>query len=213
MVRIPRLLAISDRFSTPPTDADSALDSWLDVLEAEGVEGLQLRDKAQSDRQLFRHAQRTVERCPRAVVLVNGRADIAHAAGASGVHLPAAGVPTALLRTRFGPDFLIGRSTHHLEEIERELEAGADYVTFSPIFATPSKASCGPPQGLNALQQAVSVGLPVLALGGIGPETLPAVAQAGAHGAAAIRAFGEPESARAMVQTARELWTENGGLS
>jgi thiamine-phosphate pyrophosphorylase len=208
MVRIPRLLAISDRFPAAPTASYPALDSWLEGLEAAGIEGLQLRDKALSDRHLFHLARRTVSRLPRAVVLVNGRADSAHAAGAAGVHLPADGVPTATLRARFGTDLLIGRSTHHIEEIERERAAGADYVTFGPVFATPSKAPFGPPAGLDALRRAVAVGLPVLALGGIEPGTLEPIARAGAHGAAAIRAFGGPNTARAMVEGARELWPD-----
>ena len=98
--------------------------------------------------------------------LINGRVDLALASGADGVHLPAQGLPAAPLRQRFGARVLLGRSTHRIAEVEAAAADGLDYVTFGPVFPTPSKARYGPPVGLERLERACGVGIPVYALGG-----------------------------------------------
>jgi thiamine-phosphate pyrophosphorylase len=140
---------------------------------------------------------------PPARLLVNGRADLALAAGADGVHLPADGVPVAPLRRRFGRALLLGRSTHRLEEVAEAAQAGADYVVFGPVFPVPGK---GEPAGLERLAAAAALGVPVLALGGIGLAELPRVAAAGAAGAAGIRLFADPGALPRVVAAAREVF-------
>jgi len=94
---------------------------------------------------------------------------------------------------------LIGVSTHSIREIRIACEKGADFVTFGPVYATPSKAVYGAPQGLRALAEACNnCSLPVFALGGITPERTAEAHAAGAHGIAlisAIIASADPESA------------------
>jgi thiamine-phosphate pyrophosphorylase len=183
-----RMLAISDRRSLGKA-WDGGLPSWLAALARAGVEGVELREKVLDDAELLdlaRSARATLGAIP---LLVNGRVDVALAAGAAGVHLPADGVPVAAVRRRFGRAVAIGRSTHRLDEVAAAREDGADYVTFGPVFATPGK---GPPAGLEALAAAARLGLPILALGGITLERLPEVAAAGAAGIAAIRLFQDP---------------------
>ena len=180
-----RLLAISDRRAL----GDLGFDAWLARLAAARVDGVQLREKDLDDRSLLDLARRARAALPDARLLVNGRLDIALAAGADGVHLPANGLPVAPLRARFGPGVLIGRSTHRVEEVAGARAAGADYVTFGPVFATPGKEAFGPPAGLAALSRAAAAGLPVYALGGVTLELLADVASTGAAGAAGIRLF------------------------
>ena len=106
---------------------------------------------------------------------MNRRFDIALAAGADGVHLPASGLPLSRVRAGTPRGFRIGVSTHSPEEATRAIEAGADLVLIGPIFATPSKAAFGPPLGAEVLGQ-----LPtrrehesqVFAIGGIREEDL-----------------------------------------
>lgn len=200
-----RLLAISDRHTLPRGDVVA----WAARLAAAGIDGLQLREKDLCDGPLLRLARAVRAALPAAggmCLLVNGRADVALAAGAHGVHLPSAGLPVGPLRHRFGPGLLLGRSTHRLEEVEEAAAAGADYVTFGPVYATPSKARYGPPPGLDALRRACSVGLPVYALGGVTLERLAAVAAAGAAGAAGIRIFQRIEDLPALVRQARRCF-------
>ncbi len=195
-----RLLAISDRRSLPGGD----LDGWLARVAAAGIDAVQVREKDLDDRSLW-----NLVRSARAVLpattrlLVNGRADVALAAGADGAHLPADGVPPAALRRRFGPEFLIGVSTHTVEEVERARDAGADYATFGPVWETPGK---GQPTGLEALVRAAATGLPVLALGGVTMARFGEVAAAGAAGVAAIRLFQSPFELREAREEKDRSW-------
>lgn len=123
------------------------------------------------------------------LLLVNDRLDVALAARADGVHLPAAGLPVAEARRLLGPAAWIGRSCHSQSDVERARDDGASYATFSPIFDTPSKREYGAPLGVEALRDAVALALPLVALGGITPANAPEVRAAGAAGVAVIRAW------------------------
>ncbi len=186
----------------------AGLEDWAQRLALAGVGALQVREKETTDRDLEVVLRRLVALLTGSStrLIVNGRPDLALATGASGVHLPAEGLPLAPLKRRF-PDLLFGRSTHSLAEVRQAAEEGADYVTFGPVFATPAKVSFGPPLGLEALQQASGVGIPVLALGGILTlDSLPQLAQHGAMGMAGIRAFEAERSVADLVARAQELF-------
>ena len=192
-----RLLAISDRRSLPGGD----LAGWLARVSAAGVDAVQIREKDLDDRSLWEIVRAARAILPPATrLLVNGRADVAIAAGADGVHLPSDGVPPAALRRRFGPKLLIGVSTHTMEEVERARDAGADYAAFGPVWEAPGK---GTPTGAGALARAAASGLPVYALGGVTIGRFGEVAAAGAAGVAAIRLFQRPSELREAVEAAR----------
>ena len=163
---------------------------------------MQIREKDLDDRAVLELAREA--RTALATVLVNGRLDIALAAGADGAHLPADGVPAAALRRRF-PSAFLGVSTHRIEEVERALQNGADYVTFGPVWATPSKERYGPPVGVEALARAAEVGIPVYALGGVMLSRFEEAAAAGAAGVAGIRLFQGP-ALREVVDAARRCF-------
>ena len=134
-------------------------------------------------------------------VVVNDRLDVALAAGAAGVHLPAAGLPIKPIRAHVGARFRIGRSVHSLAEARAAEKEGASEILFGPVFETPSKAAFGPPQGVEALRKvAEAVRIPVWAIGGITPETAPALKGLPIAGIAAIGAFASaPDPARAAA--------------
>jgi thiamine-phosphate pyrophosphorylase len=136
----------------------------------------------------------------RARVLVNDRLDVALAAKAGGVHLPASGLPLAGARRHARGRFLVGRSVHALAEAREAEKAGADYLVFGPIFATPGKAAYGEPQGVTALRRVVeAVRIPVWAIGGITPETVLEIRGLPIAGVAAIAAIaGAPDPAAAV---------------
>jgi thiamine-phosphate diphosphorylase len=180
----PSLLAISD----PAARGDQPFAAWVAALVGAGVDAVLIRERGRTDREVVELA-----RTARAVggealgVLVHRRADVAFAAGADGVHLPADGLPTAAIRGGF-PALLVGRSTHLIAEVEAAAAAGADYVVFGPIWETPSKPGAVP-LGLAGLRQAAACGVAVLALGGADAERRAAVAAHGGRGVAGIRLF------------------------
>lgn len=193
----------------PAAPLGAELDDWLAAVAADGTDAVQVRRKELVDRELLALVVRCRAALPPAVaVLVNGRADVAVAGGADGVHLPADGLPTTEVRRllrRLGADLLIGRSTHEPPEVARERGEGADYVTFGPVYPTPGKEAYGPPPGLPGLREAARASLPVLALGGVDGTRVEEVATAGAWGVAAIRACYDPGERPRLVAEVRRV--------
>ena len=138
-------------------------------------------------------------------LLVNDRADIARAAGADGVHLTTRALEASIIRRAFGPDFLIGVSTHTPAEARAAREQGADFAVFGPVFDTPSKRAYGPPLGLESLRELAQKlsPFPLVALGGVTLDNASAALDAGASGVAAIRLFDDAEQLAQIVGTIR----------
>ena len=123
-------------------------------------------------------------------VLVSRRVDLVRELGLDGVHLARDAAPVADARKLLGPDAIIGYSAHEGAEARSAAEAGASYVTLSPIYPTESKPGA-PARGTGWLTQAVQgLGIPALALGGITPERTRAVCAAGAWGVATVSSLG-----------------------
>ncbi len=174
-----------------------------------GVRALQLREKDLPSHELLALARRVKPLLRRyhAKLFINDRADIAVMAGADGVHLTETSVTAAAVKNNF-PDLIVGVSTHSIDGARRAEMHGADFITFSPIYETPSKASYGAPQGLDLLRQtAAAVRLPVLALGGITPRRVRECLEHGAFGVAVISGIWDAVS---ITQQASE-YTQNFG--
>ncbi len=177
------------------TDRRSCPGELLDTVKANarsGVEWVQIREKDLGSRDLLALARRAVRRvAPFATkVLVNGRLDVALAAGAHGVHLPSSAPPPAALRQIAPPGFLIAVSTHTVSEVCRAEREGADFVVFGPVYPTRSKPGLVDIPGIEGLRAACSAaGIPVAALGGLTPGRMAACAAAGAAAVAGISMF------------------------
>jgi thiamine-phosphate pyrophosphorylase len=163
---------------------------------AAGAGWIQIREKDLDSRSLAELVRFAVAetRGTSARVLVNDRLDVALAANAAGVHLGENSLPVEVVsewrRSTGRLDFLIGVSCHSLESARAAERGGADYIFFGPVFATPSKAEFGAPQGTGRLREVcASSGIPVLAIGGVNAENARECIAAGASGVAAIRLF------------------------
>jgi thiamine-phosphate diphosphorylase len=149
---------------------------------------VQIREKDLPARDLFDLVRAAI--ATGAKIIVNSRMDVALAAGAAGVHLPAGSPPPDRWRAIAPPGFLIGASCHSVEEVRAAAQHGADYVVFGPVFAPRSKSTMLDPRGLELLEQAARASpIPVLALGGITSENAAACVGHGAAGIAAISLF------------------------
>jgi thiamine-phosphate pyrophosphorylase len=178
-----------------------------------GVDWIQIREKDLDARALAGLVRLALAetRATGARIVVNDRLDVALAAGAAGVHLGGASLPVEMVaewrRAANREQFLIGVSCHSPDAAHAAERGGADYLFFGPVFATPSKAAFGPPQGIERLREVCrAVKIPVLAIGGVTPENSARCLEAGAAGIAAIRLFQEsPDVAAAVLRARGEL--------
>ncbi len=201
-----KLYLITDRCGLPP--GRNLIETVAAALEG-GVRAVQLREKDLSPRELLPLAVELRQLTARfgARLLINDRLDIAQAVKADGVHLAGTSLPTAVARRLLGPEALIGVSTHSFAEVQAAAIEGADFVTFGPVYPTPSKAAYGPPVGLEALRSACAAApLPIFALGGIQDSHIPDLKAAGANGIALISAIlAAPVPQQAAADLCRRL--------
>ncbi len=186
--RIPLFYYITGRMRLPHVSLIACIRRAIDW----GVDFIQIREKDLSARALYELTRRVVliSRGTGCRILVNSRADIALAAGAHGVHLPSTGLQAADLRSWLPGKFLIGVSVHSMREIRSACAQGVDYILLGHLFPTASKQGYGPPLELNFLQKAcAATETPILGLGGIKPESVASVVEAGAAGVAGISLF------------------------
>lgn len=161
---------------------------------------IQIREKNLPARLLFDLAEAAVAITRRSDtrLLINGRADIALAVGADGVHLPADGLTADVIRRSFPSDFLIGVSTHSAGEALAAKANGADFVTFGPVFESPGKGGAQGMEKLNRVCKLLNT-FPVIALGGIDELNYENVVENGASGFAAIRFLNDENRLRRLL--------------
>lgn len=175
-----------------------------------GARAVQLREKDLPMRELLALAQelRKITKEFGARLFINDRVDVAVAVNADGVHLGGQSMPLAAVRKIVGSNMLIGISSHTVEEAREAEKGGADFITFGPIFSTPSKEKFGAPVGVEAVRTIKDhVRIPLFGLGGIKSENISQVMQAGADGIAMISAILAADD----IQTAAELMNRRIG--
>jgi thiamine-phosphate pyrophosphorylase len=154
-----------------------------------GMRAIQLREKDLPVRELLALAQglRSLTKEYGAKLFINDRVDVAVAVNADGVHLGHQSMPPEAVRRIVGNRMLIGVSTHTIEEAKAAETGGADFITFGPVFFTPSKSKLGNPVGLEYLKEAKkTVKIPLFGLGGIKSGNAMDVFSSGADGVAMI---------------------------
>lgn len=192
-----RLYVITDRHRCAPRALEEVVAEACDA----GVRAVQLREKDIHERDVpdMVGRLRNIIRPSGARLILNHHARFKETPLVDGFHFADGTEMPADLRERF-PSALIGVSTHSRDSAAAAEDAGADFVTFGPVYETPSKLSFGPPQGVDKLVSvAAATTIPVFAVGGITPERAAECLAAGAHGVAVIRAIMEATDVAARV--------------
>jgi thiamine-phosphate pyrophosphorylase len=184
--------------------ADACVDTARAVLAAGGrLIQLRMKDTPPRDVLAAAAALRTSTATAGATLIINDRVDVALASNADGVHLGAEDLPIETARRLLGPDAVIGRSTHSLDEARAAAAAGADYIGFGPMYPTTTKIVAGGPQGIDRLRAVrAEVAVPIVAIGGIDEARAPAVRAAGAD---AVAMIGELARATDVEATVRRI--------
>ena len=208
---LPLIYPITSGATTAQTTPDDP--QFVNILQlfqaavAAKVSLFQIREKSLPARVLYELTTRAAEitRGSQTRLLVNDRSDIARAAGADGVHLTTHSLPPDVVRRIYGPEFLLGVSTHSFEAARDAAKGGADFVVFGPMFETESKRVYGAPQGLEKLSEVTSElrEFPVVAIGGIRLDNVEKCFDAGASGVAAIRLLNDAGSLELIVEKIR----------
>ena len=156
-----------------------------------GADTMQFRQKQGTTRELITTAQNMQAVCEQHKVplIVNDRADIALAVGATGAHFGQDDMPVSIGRQILSTKAIIGASARTEEKILAAISEGADYIGFGPIYGTTSKSDAETAKGLDRLRRMCDIAAcPVIAIGGITVQTAGDVIRAGAHGIAVISA-------------------------
>jgi thiamine-phosphate diphosphorylase len=164
---------------------------WLDALDRVAAAigdssevSLQVRVKVVSPAERLRLIELATRRLGGRTggCVLNGTPTEATAYGFGGAHLPEADIPA--VRCASGT-IQVGASIHSNAALQRALVANIDYVQFGPVFNAGSKPAAG--VGLQALAEiAAASPVPVVAVGGITPESAPTVLRAGAAAVAVV---------------------------
>ena len=179
------------QFITHFTDKYSYFDSARIALEG-GCRWIQLRMKDASAEEIEKEALRIMPLCREygATFILDDRVELAKKIHADGVHLGKLDMPIAEARRMLGKDFIIGGTANTFDDVKAHCEAGADYIGCGPFRFTATKKNLSPILGLEGYRHIVAcmkeegIGLPVVAIGGITYDDIPAVMQTGVSGIA-----------------------------
>jgi thiamine-phosphate pyrophosphorylase len=181
---------------------------FLSACIAGGVDIVQLRDKELDARPLLDRATEAASVCASFGVpfILNDRPDLALACGAAGVHVGQDDAPPELARRILGPGAIIGFSTHAPAEWDAAAATVADYLSAGPVNPTPTKPG-RPGTGLEYLTYAArsQETRPWFVTGGVTPDSVPAMAAAGAKRFVVVRYLtgsADPEGAARRLRSA-----------
>jgi thiamine-phosphate pyrophosphorylase len=165
------------------------LAAFLTACIAGGVDVVQLRDKHLDARPLLARARVAAAVCAELGVpfVLNDRPDLALECGADGVHVGQDDAPPSLARRILGDGAIVGFSTHAPAELDASADEPADYVSVGPVAPTPTKPG-RPGTGVDYLRYAAKTATrPWFVTGGVTPDTLPAMLDAGARRFVVVR--------------------------
>lgn len=173
------------------TDKYTYMDSIRLALEG-GCRWVQLRVKDCTDSELRSMALEAQRMCRdyNATFIIDDNVQLVKEIGADGVHLGKKDMPIAEARKILGDDFIIGGTANTFEDVKMHYEASADYIGCGPFRFTTTKKGLSPILGLEGYSEITrqmreaGINIPVVAIGGITAEDIPAIMQTGVSGIA-----------------------------
>jgi thiamine-phosphate pyrophosphorylase len=171
-----------------------------------GVDVVQLREKDSSARRIVERGKELAELCSGLGVpfLINDRPDLAIECGADGVHVGQDDVSPGVARRILGDKAIIGLSTHAPSEVTTSTVEPVNYISAGPVVATPTKPG-RTGTGTDYISLAVrTAALPVFVTGGVSPETVPGIAEAGARHFVVVRYLTEADDPGAAARRLRD---------
>ena len=181
------------------------LGQFLEACITGGVDVVQLRDKFLEARALLPRARLAALVCRDLGVpfILNDRPDLALEVGADGVHVGQEDAPPSLARRILGAGAIVGLSTHAAGELDAARREPVDYVSTGPVSSTPTKPG-RPGTGLDYLRYAAAhARRPWFVTGGVTPDTVPAMAAAGARRFVVVRWLTQAPDARSAAVALR----------
>ncbi len=200
-----------------PAGPDTADAKVLDLAAAcmdGGADALQLRSKEIPDGRLLDLAMRFVDLCRQrgCLSIINDRADIAALTEADGLHLGWEDLPIARARKLFFRPALVGQSTHNEQELHEALAAGADYVGIGPCYPTSTKPHLAP-TGLDYIRKALAIlkdtNVGHVAIGGITPDNIGPLLEAGVRAVAVSSVVCDSPNPRQTCRQFKEILSKN----
>ncbi len=157
-----------------------------------GCRWIQLRMKDAPAEEIIACAEEVLPLCRRhgAKFLLDDHVELVRQLGADGVHLGKNDMPVDEARKILGPNIIIGGTANTIEDIIRLHKQGADYIGCGPFRFTTTKKNLSPILGLDGYKSIVlkmkelGIDLPIVAIGGITVEDIPAVMGTGVSGIA-----------------------------
>jgi thiamine-phosphate pyrophosphorylase len=182
------------------------LTSFVATCIEGGVDIVQLRDKHLDAKPLIARARELGALCADHGVpfILNDRPDLALDVEADGVHVGQEDAPVALARRILGPDVIVGLSTHSPVDLAGAAKEDVSYISAGPIDATPTKPG-RPGTGIDYLRRATErSSVPVFVTGGVTPDKVPALADAGARHFVVVRYLTESSDPGAAARALRD---------
>jgi len=176
-----------------------------------GIKMLQLREKDIPDGQLLKIAKelREITRGTQTSLVIDDRPDIAALCQADYLHIGQSDLPIDEARKIVG-NMKIGLSTHSIAQVKEALKKNPDYIGFGPVFPTPTKAIADPAVGTELIKEVMSISnVPVVVLGGLFPENISSVIEAGAKNVALVRYFMETKKFKERVQIIKDKFKKS----
>ena len=199
------------QFISHYTERYSYLDGIRLVLEG-GLRWVQLRMKDATDDEFLRTGKEVRKLCNQynATFIIDDRVELVREIGADGVHLGKNDMPISEARQILGNDIIIGGTANTIEDIAMHHKASANYIGLGPFRFTTTKVKLSPTLGLEGYQSIMQkvreagIDIPVVAIGGITAEDIPALMQTGIAGialsGAILRADNPREEIRKMLR-------------